>query len=313
DKDVHELVARGVDFIKVQSILSRDAYFAIAAAAKREHIPFVGHVPDRVTAAEASDAGQRSIEHLTGVLRACSRNEKRLMREQFYVPRRKQTPAQSQARLLRWQEELLRTQSEKFTSALIEEFLHNQTWQVPTLVTLRNVAYATQALNLPGHPRTQFIPRRLLEGWKRERGKELQASPAEFAVRADLLKRSMEVVGKMNVAGCRMRAGTDTAAPFVFPGTSLHEELALLVEAGLTPEQALQSATRGPAEFLGKMEEQGTLEPGKFADLLLLDANPLDDIRNTAKIRSVILRSKLFDRAALDAELGEVRDLAATH
>src|SRR5262249_40357246 len=79
DKDVNDLKQSGVDFIKVQSNLSHGAYFAIAATAKREHIPFVGHVPDRVTAAEASDAGQRSIEHLTGVLRACSRNEKRLI------------------------------------------------------------------------------------------------------------------------------------------------------------------------------------------------------------------------------------------
>ena len=107
-EDVHTLVQQGVDFIKVQSILSRDAYFAIAAAARREHITFVGHVPDRVTAAEASDAGQKSIEHLTGVLRACSSDEPRLMREQFQAGPKNATPENSHAREMAWERELLR-------------------------------------------------------------------------------------------------------------------------------------------------------------------------------------------------------------
>jgi amidohydrolase family protein len=312
-KDVHDLINRGVDFIKVQSALNHDAYFAIVLACQREHIPFAGHVPDRVTAAEASDAGQRSIEHLTGVLRACSRNEKRLMREQFYVPRRKRSPARSRDRQLAWQRELLRTQSVKFTSALIEEFAHNQTWQVPTLIMLRNVAFATPELDPGADPRTQFIPRQLLNGWEAERSKELQGSAGEFAVRELLLRRSLDVVGKMNAAGVHILVGTDSAAPFVFPGSSLHEELALLMKAGLTSMQALQAATRSPAEFLGKLEEQGTIEEGKFADLLLLDANPLDDIRNTQKIRGVILRGKVFDRIVLDTLLAQVRNFARTH
>src|SRR5262249_42378922 len=92
-EDVRTLVQQGVDFIKVQSILSREAYFAIAAAAKREHMTLVGHVPDRVTAFEASDAGQKSIEHLTGVLRSCSGDEPRLMREQVQGAPKYATPS----------------------------------------------------------------------------------------------------------------------------------------------------------------------------------------------------------------------------
>jgi hypothetical protein len=313
EKDLHELIGRGVDFIKVQSILGRDAYFAIAAACKRERIPFVGHVPDRVTAAEASDAGQHSIEHLTGVLRACSSSEKRLMREQFYAPRSKQTPVQSHARQVAWQRELLRTQSEKFTAALLEEFVHNQTWQVPTLIMLRNVAFPTAAQNFAKDARAPFVPRHLLDVWQTHRVTELKASPQELALREEMLRKSLEMVGQMNAAGVRLMAGTDSAAPFVFPGSSLHDELALLVQAGLTPMQALQAATRSPAEFLGKLEEQGTIEPGKFADVLLLDANPLEDIRNTLKIHAVVLRGKLLDRGALDEILASVQKFAAAH
>lgn len=311
NEDVRELARKGADFIKVQSMLSRDAYFAIAAACRREHISFAGHVPDRVTAAEASDAGQRSIEHLTGVLRACSSSERKLMREQFRLPRRNQTAAQSAARELAWERELLRTQSGKFTSALAEEFIHNGTWQVPTLIMLRNVAYGTPARNFAGDPRLQLVPAKLLASWRTHREESLRAaSPGAIAARKALLARSTEVVRKMNAAGVRLLAGTDAAAPFVFPGSSLHEELALLVDAGLTPMQALQAATRSPAEFLGKLDTQGTISVGKSADLILLDANPLENIHNTQRIRAVIVQGHVLGRSALDQLLASVREFA---
>src|SRR5439155_21001840 len=111
----------------------------------------------------------------------------------------------------------------------------------------------------------------------------------------------------------RFLAGTDSAAPNVFPGSGLHEDLAYFVQAGLAPMQALQAATRNPAEFLGKLQTQGTIEPGKFADLLLLDANPLDDIHNTQRIRALVLRGKLWDRTALDGLLVSVEKFAGAN
>ena len=127
------------------------------------------------------------------------------------------------------------------------------------------------------------------------------------------MEASLHIVGKIKAAGVPIMAGTDTTAPFVFPGSSLHEELALLVQAGLTPMQALQAATKLPAEFLGKLQTQGTIEQGKFADLVLLDANPLDDIHNTQKIRAVILRGNLLDRSFLDKVLTKEEEFAKTH
>lgn len=312
--DVHSLMSRGADFIKVQSNLNRDAYFAIADVCRRDHITFVGHVPDRVTASEASDAGQKSIEHLTGVLRACSSDEPLLIRKQFAAGPKKGTTGQSRDRELAWQRELLESYSDQQSAALIEKFLRNKTWQVPTLILLRNDAYPTPETDPTRDPRRKYIPLQVLKNWEKgTKDRDKGATPEEFALRASLMQASIRIVGKMNASGVRIMAGTDTTAPFVFPGSSLHEELALLVRAGLTPMQALQAATRLPAEFLGKLQTQGTIEEGKVADLLLLNANPLDDIQNTQKIRAVILRGKLLDRISLDGLLTKEENFAKTH
>jgi len=134
---------------------------------------------------------------------------------------------------------------------------------------------------------------------------------ADLVLREKVVKRYLDLVGKMQTAGVRIMAGTDCAAANVFPGSSLHEDLAFFVQAGLTPMQALQAATKNPAEFLGRQQIQGTIEPGQRADLVLLDANPLEDIRNTEKIRAVVLQGKLLDRDALDTMLNRVAQFAA--
>jgi imidazolonepropionase-like amidohydrolase len=313
-EDVHTLVQQGVDFIKVQSILSRDAYFAIAQAARREHISFVGHVPDRVTAAEASDAGQKSVEHLTGVLRACSSEEPRLMCEQFQAGPKNATPESSHAREMLWEHELLQTYSNKQAGALIAKFVHNQTWQVPTLILLRNDAYPGPETDSPDDPLLQFVPRTIAAKWKQVRlTQDKLSTPSDFELREKLLAQSMHVVAQMESSGVPILAGTDSAAPYVIPGFALHEELALLVKAGLSPMQALEAATKNPADFLGKSATQGTIEAGKNADLLLLDGDPLEDIRNTRRIRAVILGGRLLNRSTLDKFLSSVQTFAASH
>jgi imidazolonepropionase-like amidohydrolase len=313
-EDVHSLISRGADFIKVQSNLSRDAYFAIADVCRREHITFVGHVPDHVTASEASDGGQKSIEHLTGVLRACSSDEPLLIRKQFAAGPRKATTGQSLDRELLWQRKLLQSYSDKQARELIAKFLRNQTWQVPTLILLRNDAFPTPETDPSRDPRQKYIPLQVLANWQKgAKDRDKGATTQEFSLRSSLMQASLRIVGKMSTAGVPILAGTDTTAPFVFPGSSLHEELALLVRAGLTPMQALEAATKLPAEFLGKQQTQGTIEPDKIADLLLLDANPLDDIHNTQKIRAVILRGKLLDRSFLDELLTKEESFAKAH
>jgi imidazolonepropionase-like amidohydrolase len=312
NEDVSQLVRRGVDFIKVQSMLSRDAYFAIAEAARQEHIRFEGHVPDQVTAAEAADAGQRSVEHLTNVLRACSRDEAKLMREQIYAPPKKETLEQAHARVVRWQGELLHSYSQQAAEALIAKFAAKDVWQTPTLVLLKQDAFPTTQIAAALEEREKYIPPASLALWKKGRSEQMRFVAAEESeLRAQLFAKSASLVGQMQRSGVQVLAGTDSPAPYVFPGFALHEELQLLVEAGLTPMEALEAATRKAAEFLGTAKDSGTVGAGKYADLVLLDANPVDDIRNTDRISAVLVRGQLLNRAALEKMLADELRFAA--
>src|SRR5438552_4384627 len=298
---VDRLAIEGVDFIKTQSRLNREAYFAIAEESKLLHIRFAGHVPDRVSALEASQAGQASIEHLTGILLACSSKEEELRRARFAPDPRNETPAQAHARDREWRRKLLDTYTTLKAKPLFEAFVMYGTCQVHTFPIMLHHGFVTPRTELSRDPRMQYVPQNVRRVWVRGLHAQLENySEPDFALREEIVNRSLQIVGKMQAAGVRVMAGTDIAAPNVFPGSSLHDDLSFLVKADLSPMQALQAATRNPAEFLGKLQKQGTIEQGKFADLLLLDADPLTDIGNTKKIRALILRGELLNRPALD-------------
>jgi len=268
---VKQSIAEGADFIKVYSRLPRAAYFAIADEAKKRGIPFEGHVPDSVTVEEASDAGQLTMEHLLGLPAACD------------------TPAKAKA--------------------VFAKFKTNHTWQCPTLTVLR-------IMDCMGNPagtnddRLRFMPAELRDYWLDRMTAFDSKPPAEKTDRQKTYRRDLELVAEMQRAGVDILAGTDTGNPFCFPGFSLHDELGLLVQAGLSPMQALQTATLNPARFLGQEKDLGTIEKGKFADLILLDANPLEDIGNTRKIDAVIYRGRAYPRPALDEMLATIQSLA---
>jgi len=288
----------GADFVKVYALLPRDAYFAIADQAKQEAIPFVGHVPLSVSAAEASDAGQKSIEHLTGVDLACSAKETELRSELV--------KATSPAARSRVGAQALASFDKAKEADLLARFVRNQTWQCPTLTVLRSGAYQDDA-KFRNDDRLRFIPRQLLQRWSVRVGGR---SDESYAYAKKVFQKQLELVGDMKQAGVLFLAGTDTGNPFCFPGFSLHDELALLVIAGLTPTEALRAATINPAKFLGADQELGTIAPGKLADLVLLDANPLEDIRNTQRIAAVISNGRFYDRKALDKMLTQAQTAA---
>jgi imidazolonepropionase-like amidohydrolase len=206
------------------------------------------------------------------------------MRMQFATSQKKESVAQSHAQELMWQRALVKSYSDQHAQELIEKFVRNQTWQVPTLILLKNDAFPASDFDPYHDPRTTYIPKGILANWETgTRAREKETAAQEFLIHRALFEKSSQMVGKMQSADVPIMAGTDSTAPYIFPGSSLHEELQLLVQAGLTPMQALQSATKNPAEFMDKLKIQGTIERGKFADLLLLDANPLDAISNTKK------------------------------
>ena len=311
---VEKLKGEGVDFIKVQSRLQPEAYYAIARESQKLGIRFLGHVPDSITAAAASDAGQASIEHLTGVLLGCSSREEELRQRRLAPLPAKENKERARARDRVWIEDLLDSYSPQKAANLFQKFSANRTWQVPTFPLLIHLAYLVPETDRTGDPRLKYIPRDVRETWDKST-KDLMDSRTEqdFALRRRSVELLLAAVKGMSEAGVSFMAGTDAAAPNVFPGFSLHEDLASLVEAGLTPVQALQAATVKPAEFLGRSAEQGTIEVGKRADLVLLNANPLDDIHNTRKIHAVILNGRLFERSELDALLAEVEQFASRH
>ena len=312
DAAVRKLKSEGVDFIKVQSRLKPSAYFAIAEAAHKENIRFVGHVPDSISAAQASDAGQASIEHLTGILLACSSKEAELRQQQLNPPPHKETPRQTSLRQRAWQQAVLDSYSHEKAELLYAKFLANHTWQVPTLPLLIELAYLTPATDRANDPNLRYIPQNLQKIWKQGRAESLaNKTSGDFLLRAKLVEASLKAVGDMHAAGIPIMAGTDSTAPNLVPGFALHDSIADLVRAGLTPMEALQAATSIPAEFLNRSNEQGTIAPGQRADLVLLDANPLVNIHNTEKIQAVILKGKYLNRAALDALLAHAAQFAA--
>src|SRR5580693_751263 len=290
-RTVDNLKASGADFVKIYNGIPRDAYFALADEARKQNIPFVGHLPYGVRATEASDAGQRSIEHLDGLAIACSKRELSIIKE---------------LRPLHHLEKM-NLVAEAFNSfdaaqrqALLAQFRRNGTWQVPTLTVHRGMAFLNDS-HFTSDPRLVYMSGEVRRRWEPENDFRFRRwRPAEFELHRQIFTADKKLVGILFRAGVPMLAGTDAMNPFCMPGFSLHDELALLVESGLTPLAALQSATVRPAEFLGRTEEVGLIAPGKRADLVLLSADPLADIHNSTQIQAVWLQGKYFDRAALD-------------
>ena len=293
---VDTLKRRGVDFIKILDGLTRENYFAIAEESAKQHISFVGHVPYGISVAEASQAGQRSIEHLSGVALACSSKEASL-REQMVAA----AQSRDYKKLVALRKEVVDSYDPAKAQLLFKLLQKNQTWQAPTLVwTQATVSF--DAPDVLSDPRLSYVPQTVRATWNPQ--KLLQnTSPEEIEVVKSEVALNRKIVKAMNEAGVPLLAGSDGPDPFVFPGFSLHDELEWLVKSGLTPLQSLQASTLNPAEFLGQSALYGTIEPGHAADLVLLEANPLEDIRNTRRIAAVILGGKYYSRIELDKNL----------
>jgi len=289
------LAARGVDFIKIQSYVPRDAYFAIAEDCRRRGLVFAGHVPDAVRGAEAANAGQKSFEHLIGIFEGSSTAEDAML-----------AGGKSPGRFLD-------TYDAGREASLTQLLVAHQTWQCPTLFWERG-QWLVDAIDVTRDPDGQYAPVSWRDkSWPRFTRSILEQLDTDpLAVRQRFVDHELGLVRRLHDAGLAVLAGTDTPAGVdVIPGASLHHELARFVDAGFTPLAALQTATINPARFLGR-SDLGTVEPGKLADLVVLDKNPLADIANTRAIAAVVVAGRYLGRGELDAILRDVAAAART-
>ncbi len=283
-KAVDMLKRRGADFVKIQSGVPREAYFAIADEAKKNSIAFEGHVPDGVRAAEAVAAGQRSFEHLIGVFEASSPDEDK------YLSGKKSPGA------------FLETYDAAREAAIIQLLAKNGVWQCPTLFWERG-QWLVDAIDYTKDPDIGFAAKRwvtkLWPAAQKSILKSLDTDP--LPVRERFVEHELDMVRKLHAAKVPFLAGTDTPAGVdVIPGISLHLELQRFVAAGFTPLEALQTATLNPARYYNKLADYGPVQKGRIADLVLLQANPLADIRNTRQISGVVADGHYLSQADID-------------
>jgi imidazolonepropionase-like amidohydrolase len=274
---VRLLKERGVDLIKVHNFTPRDAFFAIADEAKRQNLPFAGHVPLKVTIEEAVDAGISSIEHLSEggrVWKACSGGAE-------------------------YRRELCRP--------FFETLARRGVWQTPTLFAMSEGYGGTLGKPTSAVPDEQYA---LANAALRALWADNQAL---FAARPEVLRiiqaqaeTAKVVTSDMAKAGVGILVGCDAQ----IAGFCVHDELRKMVEGGMSPLTALQAATLNPARYLHLDDTTGPVAAGKRADLVLLDANPLEDIGHVRRIRAVVAAGRMLDRSALDQLLARAKAAA---
>jgi hypothetical protein len=284
---VRTLKQVGADFVKIHRRVPRDVYFAIIQESKAQGLVVVGHIPLTVTPEEASDAGQL-IEHTETLFEGTFAAALGPSDEPLLSPR---LP------------DALRDFREHGAESLFARFVQNHTSVTPTLRIMRSLLDPDRGL---GDERLQYVPRSL-------RDAASQSPPLTSEQRAALARLHAEVgevVRMMSRTGVVLLAGTDTSTAPAVPGFFLHEELIALVDAGVSPLQAIQAATLNPAKVMKSERDLGRLETGKLADIVLLDANPLEDIRNIQRIAGVVSRGRILQRTDLDKLLSVARDAA---
>jgi imidazolonepropionase-like amidohydrolase len=306
-KAVDSLQRSGVDFIKIQSGVPRDAYFAIADEAKKKGIAFEGHVPDAIRASEAVAAGQRTFEHLIGIFEASTPDE------DSFITRRYGAGKDSAAN--KFLAAFLDRYDATREASIVQLLAKNTIWQCPTLFWERG-QWLVDAIDFTKDPDLAYTP----HTWVAKKYPAMRKSIAEsmdadpLPVRQRFVQHELDIVRRLHAAGVPFLAGTDTPAGVdVTPGISLHLELQRFVAAGFTPLEALQTATINPARFLGKTSEFGSIQPGRAADILILRANPLDDIANTRAIAGVVADGRYWSQADIGALRDRLERLAAAH
>lgn len=300
-KKVNELDHLEVDFLKAYEMLTPEQFSKITQLSREKGLKVTGHVPLSMDVISASNAGLNSMEHLRNLELSCASNSEELLKQ------RQKLLASGKDKLgagavLRSQihEAQRRIATENFDEKKAKEVLavlaKNQTWQIPTLGL--NTGYIKKHFIRPEWQESfKYLPSSIEEQWKIKIEKFKNINISEFKHKQT--KWMLEMVGEIHNAGIGIMAGTDTPIFFLTPGRSLHHELALLVEAGLSPLDAIKTATTNPAKYFDLEDELGSIKKNMWADLIILDANPLENINNTMRINAVIKQGNYVKQSEL--------------
>jgi imidazolonepropionase-like amidohydrolase len=288
---VREQKAAGYDFLKIHPGLDRARYDAIAAAAREVGITWGGHVPEAVGLDRALAVGQATVDHLDG-----------------YVPLLLRDGARPDNPGL-FGANLADRVDEAKIPALARRTREAGVWNVPTDSLIHHVLLPTPSTDeMAARPEMKYVPREMLAQWRQARA-NFQAAP-EYS--PDKARRFVQVrarlIKALNDQGAGLLLGSDAPQWFNVPGFALHRELRYLVDAGLTPYQALATGTRNVARFLGTPDEFGTVAPGRRADLLLLEADPLADIGNLQRRAGVMLGGRWLPEREIQAGLARIAE-----
>lgn len=300
--------SQGADFIKVYSYLERDVYFALADECKKQGISFSGHIPFKVSLEEAVRAGQGSLDHFFGIMDFCSKEKEFLTAAMRDTDR---NDSLFEARkfstfLNRMQFETKTFDTTKFSS-LINLLAESNSWLCPTMITTEGSINRTKPDFKPQDV-IKYMPDFAIEGWRPHIDSvSMKTQSVNRAIESEWYNQIASLFRPLKDGGVKFLAGTDYPNPYCYPGFSLHDELQIFVEkAGFTPLEAIQAATINPAVFLKLDKLIGTVEMGKKANLLILKANPLENINNLRKIDGVILRGKFYKSTVLNDSLEQI-------
>lgn len=280
---VRKLASAGVDQIKLYDRLSKKAYHAAVREAHRLGLKVAGHVPMVISLSDAIDAGQDCIEHLDGMPRL--------------IATATQHEPDSLSSLAAWS--LYANADQNRLRETYRRMRDQGTTICPTLVVTQGIGRA--ATPQANDKRLAYVPEMMRSFWSNDGFR--QSAPLARQV----VPFMQSVVHDLHEEGVNLICGTDLANPYVFAGSSLHEEMELWQAAGIPTNDVLRSATVRSSEFLGVEDRLGTIEEGKVASMILTKANPLEDVRNADEIVAVFLRGRCFDRARLDHLLDEAR------